>query len=51
MVREDLRRSGRRVRHRLLDLINAATAIEYDLTLVTRNTVDYADIPGIRLHP
>ncbi len=34
----------------LLDSITAATAFEYDLTLVTRNTADYDDIPGLRLH-
>lgn len=51
LLREDLRVGGRRVRHRLLDLITAATALELDLTLVTRNTVDYADIPGLGLHP
>ena len=50
MLREDLKRGGRRVRHRLLDSITAATAFEYDLTLVTRNTADYDDIPGLRLH-
>jgi tRNA(fMet)-specific endonuclease VapC len=50
MLREDLKRSGRRVRHRLLDLITAATAIENDLILVTRNTPDYGNIPGLRLH-
>jgi len=50
-LREDLKRGGRRVRHRLLDLINAATALEFDLTLVTHNTQDYDDIPGLRLNP
>ncbi len=50
MLREDLKRGGRRVRHRLRELITAATALEYDLTLVTRNTVDSGDIPGLRLH-
>src|SRR5215213_6163241 len=37
IVREELRQGERRVRHRLLDLITAATALENDLTLVTRN--------------
>ncbi len=50
-LREELRRRGRPVRPRYLDLINAATAIEFDLTLVTRNTADYEDVPGLRLHP
>ncbi len=50
ILREDLKRDGRRVRHRFLDLITTATALESDLTLVSRNTVDYEDIPGLRLH-
>ncbi len=49
-LRETLRREGRRVNARALDLINAATAIEHDLTLVTRNTHDYADIPDLKLY-
>ena len=28
----------------------AATALEYNLTLVTRNNEDYADIPGVKLY-
>jgi predicted nucleic acid-binding protein len=28
----------------------AATAIEHDLVLVTRNRADYADIPGLVIH-
>ena len=50
MVREDLKRSSRRVGHRFLDLITAATALENDLILVTRNTAGYDDIPGLQLH-
>jgi tRNA(fMet)-specific endonuclease VapC len=46
-LRETLRRQGRRVNNRALDLLIAATAIEHNLTLVTRNVQDYADIPGI----
>ena len=49
-LRETLRRQGKRVNARALDLIIAATALEYDLTLVTRNTEDYADIPELKLH-
>ena len=49
-VREELRRQNRRVNQRALDLINAATAIEYDLTLVTRNVNDYRDVPGLKLY-
>lgn len=48
-LRDTLRRQGRRVRPRALDLITAAIAIEHDLTLITRNTADYADIPGLKL--
>ena len=50
LVRYDLRSRGRRIRDRALDLLIAATAIEYDLTLVTRNADDYSDIPGLRLY-
>jgi predicted nucleic acid-binding protein len=32
-----------------LDLIIAATALEYDLTLVTENTGDFTDIPDLLL--
>jgi tRNA(fMet)-specific endonuclease VapC len=49
-VRETLRRQGRRVNSRALDLIIAATALEHDLTLVTRNTDDYRDIPGLHIY-
>lgn len=38
------------VRPRALDLVTAATALFYDLTLVTRNQRDYADIPRLRLY-
>ncbi len=31
------------------DLFLAATALEHNLTLVTRNTRDFADIPGLQL--
>jgi len=50
LLREGLKHSGRRVRQRALDLITAATELESDLFLVTRNTADYDDIPGLRLH-
>ena len=49
-LRERLRQQGRRVNARAFDLINAATALEHNLTLVTRNTRDYADIPGLTLY-
>ena len=47
IVREELRQGERQVRHRFLDLI---TALENDLILVTRNTADYDDVSGHRLH-
>ncbi len=48
-LRGELRRRGQLIPDP--DLVIAATALHHDLTLVTRNTVDYADIPGLRLHP
>jgi len=32
-----------------LDLLIAATALAYDLTLVTHNTHDFENVPGLRL--
>ncbi|MDQ3702460.1 MAG: type II toxin-antitoxin system VapC family toxin [Chloroflexota bacterium] len=49
-LREDLRRQGKRMRPRALDLLIAATALEHNLTLVTRNRDDYENIPGLILH-
>lgn len=49
-LREHLMQHNKRVRSRALDLITAATAIEHGLTLVTRNTADYHDVPGLLLH-
>ncbi len=49
-LRSDLTTQGRRVRSRALDLITAATALEHGLTLVTRNTADYQDVPGLLLY-
>ena len=37
------------IQHRAYDLITAATALAYALTLVTSNTRDFADIPGLAL--
>ena len=51
LLREELRRQGKRVHPRALDLINAATALDYGFTLVTRNREDYEDIPGLVLYP
>ena len=50
-LREQLKQEQKRVKSRTLDLINAAIALEHDLTLVTRNTEDYQDIPGLELYP
>lgn len=49
-VRAGLRLQGRSVRRRSLDLLIAATALAYNLTLVTRNMDDYGDIPGLSLY-
>ena len=50
-LREVLRKLNQRVRARALDLLIAATALEYDLTVVTQNIDDYDDIPGLRVFP
>src|SRR6266700_4302340 len=49
-LREQLKREGKRVKSRALDLINASIALEYNLILVTRNIDDYKDIPGLQIH-
>ena len=49
-LRHALQGQGLRVRSRALDLIIAATALEHDLVLVTRNANDYDDIPGLQLY-
>jgi predicted nucleic acid-binding protein len=46
-IRAVLRIQKKRVRPRALDPLIAATAIEFDLTLITRNRDDYHDIPGL----
>jgi tRNA(fMet)-specific endonuclease VapC len=48
-LRETLRSQNKRVNSRALDLIIAATALEYNLTLVTNNTGDFKDIPDLPL--
>ncbi len=51
-LRETLRTQKKRVNSRALDLIIAATALEYDLTLITKNSEDFKDIPDLPLyHP
>ncbi len=46
-IRADLRRKGIEVPS--LDLLIASVALVYDLTLVTHNTADFENIPGLRL--
>ena len=46
-VRVELRRLGIEVPS--LDLLIASVALVYDLTLVTHNTADFENIPGLRL--
>jgi tRNA(fMet)-specific endonuclease VapC len=48
-LRKTLKSQNKRVNSRALDLIIAATAVEYDLTLVTNNTGDFKDIPDLSL--
>src|SRR6266699_5263128 len=50
LLREQLKKEQRRVKSRALDLMNAAIALEHDLTLVTRNVEDYQDIPDLKLY-
>ncbi|MSQ15567.1 MAG: type II toxin-antitoxin system VapC family toxin [Dehalococcoidia bacterium] len=49
-LRETLRRQGKQPNRRALDLLIAATALEHDLIMVTANTQDYDDIPGLQLY-
>jgi len=49
-LRLSLRAQGKRVNQRSMDLLIASTALEDDLTLVTRNVHDYEDIPGLQLY-
>jgi tRNA(fMet)-specific endonuclease VapC len=48
-LRATLKSQNKRVNSRTLDLIIAATALEYDLTLVTANIEDFTDIPHLPL--
>src|SRR5918998_4291212 len=49
-LRETLRSQNKRVKSRALDLIIAATALEYNLTLVTKDTEDFKDVPDLILY-
>jgi predicted nucleic acid-binding protein len=48
-LRETLRTQNKRVNSRALDLIIAATALEYDLSLITKNIKGFEDVPDIIL--
>ncbi len=50
VLREHLKKEQKRVKSRALDLMNAAIALEHNLTLVTRNVEDYNDIPDLKLY-
>jgi predicted nucleic acid-binding protein len=47
-VRGALRARRAQLLHRAYDVIAAATALEYDLTLVSSNAKDFRDIPDLR---
>ena len=49
-LRDTLRRQGKNVNRRAIDLLIAATALELDVPVVTRNFSDYRDIPGLKLY-
>jgi tRNA(fMet)-specific endonuclease VapC len=48
-LRKTLKSQNKRVNSRALDLIIAATALEYDLILVTQNIKDFEDVPDLPL--
>jgi len=48
-IRGQLRTAGRSVSDRAIDIPIAATAIEHNLPLVTRNEKHFGDIPGLRI--
>lgn len=50
LLRQHLKQAGKRVNSRATDLFIAATALEHNLALVTNNTADYDDIPGLLLY-
>ena len=47
-IRGDLRRRGQLIGD--LDILIGATALEYNLTIVTRNREHYERIPGLSIH-
>ena len=48
-LRGELRQHKLPIQHRAFDLVIAATALVHGLTLVTANTRDFSDIPGLVL--
>jgi tRNA(fMet)-specific endonuclease VapC len=48
-LRAELRARNLPISHRAFDLVAAATARTYNLTLITSNTRHFQDIPGLRL--
>lgn len=51
-LRSELLRTKAPIKHRAYDLLTAATALAYGLTLVTSNDKDFADVPNLkRLNP
>src|SRR5690348_9444029 len=49
-IRGDLRKAGKAIDHRALDLLIAATAITHHSTLLTNNRRHYSDVPGLILY-
>ncbi len=47
-LRHALRRQNLPIKHRAFDIIVAAVALEYGLIVVSSNSRDYRDIPGLR---
>lgn len=47
LIRAELKRQGRLIGSN--DMLIAATALAYDVTLVTHNTREFARIPGLKL--
>jgi predicted nucleic acid-binding protein len=47
-IRADLLNRNLSVRTRAYDILAAAVALEYNVTIVTSNTRDYRGIPGLR---
>lgn len=48
-ITADVDKKGKPSTHRTHDLWLAALAIQYDMTIVTQNEGDFADIPGLKL--